>query len=227
MLLKYRFGNEQYSGFIRWTTDNGHSSIFRDIVGQLVESQRINLNHYQTLAVHLDELVDKMYGLIYTFTNEYRSVPYNPHFRRLLMEALSEIIEYANEIQAQGNSEHEAILSTLFTDVVDKLQGIADVYLEDNRYQGKHRNLRSKKEQPYEAIDESKFCYCFEDSLLQMSDISRLLDCLTEVQHRRLVKHIFLKYTIREIASHEEVGASTVHQSIAAALQKLRRKIDE
>ena len=64
--------------------------------------------------------------------------------------------------------------------------------------------------------------YEFESVLIQMTDISRLLDRLTESQRSRLVKHIFLKFTLQEIADQEGVSKQSVSESIAAALKKLR-----
>ena len=55
-----------------------------------------------------------------------------------------------------------------------------------------------------------------------MTDLSRLLEQLTATQRERLVKHIFLNYTLQEIADQEGVSIVSVHQSITAALKKLR-----
>lgn len=62
----------------------------------------------------------------------------------------------------------------------------------------------------------------FESVLIQMTDLSRLLEQLTATQRERLVKHIFLNYTLQEIADQEGVSIVSVHQSITAALKKLR-----
>jgi len=55
-----------------------------------------------------------------------------------------------------------------------------------------------------------------------MTDLSRMMDHLTDVQRRRLIKHIFLNSTLQEIASQEGVSKQSVQESIAAALKKLR-----
>ena len=59
-----------------------------------------------------------------------------------------------------------------------------------------------------------------------MTDLAHLLDQLTEAQKRRLVKHIFLGYTLQEIADQEGVSNQSVSVSIAAALKKLRSLLE-
>ena len=72
-------------------------------------------------------------------------------------------------------------------------------------------------------IFEAQWTGCeFESVLIQMTDLSRLLEQLTATQRERLVKHIFLNYTLQEIADQEGTSRQSVSESITAALKKLR-----
>lgn len=51
------------------------------------------------------------------------------------------------------------------------------------------------------------------------------MDCLSETQRRRFVKHIFLNYTLQEIADQEDVGKSKIHKSVSAALKKIKEQL--
>ena len=106
--------------------------------------------------------------------------------------------------------------------MLDKLQEMVEVYLLDNAYQGKHRYRRRHFEEWLETASEGATSCEFESVLIQMTDLSRLLEQLTATQRERLVKHIFLNYTLQEIADQEGVSIVSVHQSITAALKKLR-----
>ena len=106
--------------------------------------------------------------------------------------------------------------------MLDKLQEMVEVYLLDNAYQGKHRYRRRHFEEWLETTAEGSMSCEFESVLIQMTDLSRLLDQLTATQRERLVKHIFLNYTLQEIADQEGVGKKSVSESITAALKRLR-----
>ncbi len=59
-----------------------------------------------------------------------------------------------------------------------------------------------------------------------MTEISRQMDCLTETERRLLVKHVFLKYTFREIAEQEGMNKSTVHYSVTSAFKKIKKRLE-
>lgn len=106
--------------------------------------------------------------------------------------------------------------------MLDKLQEMVEIYLLDNAYQGKRRYRRKHFEEWLETTSEGATSCEFESLLIQMTDLSRLLEQLTATQRERLVKHIFLNYTLQEIADQEGVGKKSVSESITAALKKLR-----
>ena len=110
--------------------------------------------------------------------------------------------------------------------VAGKLQKISDVYLADNAYQCKYRERRRKKEEYIETSDPMLLSFEFEDVLLQMTDISRMMNCLSVKQRERLVKHIFLGYTMQEIADAEGVKKQSIEESISTALKKIRASLD-
>lgn len=226
MLLNYSFKDQNYKIHIHWTADTGNSMVFKDIVRNVSIKHQLELSGYCELSNNLDELVDKLYEQLYIFTDEYSSVPYNPPFRRVILQALADICDGVKKCPLPDSSENESPLAVLFADVADKLHEIVNVFLEDNTYQEKHRFRRRKLEQSVETTDEGMFSCEFEDVLLQMTELSRVMDCLTDIQRRRLVKHIFLEYTLQEIATQEKVNDAVVYRSIAAALKNIRRKIE-
>ena len=77
------------------------------------------------------------------------------------------------------------------------------------------------------AMEEIQSPLDFESVILQMTDIARMLEQLTESQRSRLVKHIFLGYTLQEIANQEGVSNQSVSASITAALKKLRSILEK
>ena len=92
----------------------------------------------------------------------------------------------------------------------------------DNAYQGKHRYRRKHFEEWLETTSEGATSCEFESVLIQKTDLSRLLEQLTATQRERLVKHIFLNYTLQEIADQEGTSRQSVSKSITAALKTLR-----
>ena len=225
MILQYSFGGSVRHITIRWTADTGRSVVFRDIVRALMDKHRLKLEGFLDFAGELDDLADKLYDLIYIYTNEYTIIPYNPRFRSQVINAFAELTLRAGEAAEMGKAKHGPLLSSLFAVILDKLQETVDVFLEDNAYHDKYRYRRRKLEQAAETTNEGQMSFEFEDLLLQMTDLSRQLDCLTDTQRGRLVKHIFLKYTTKEIAEQEGVHESVVQKSVSTALVKLRQQL--
>lgn len=225
MILQYSFGGSVRHITIRWTADTGRSVVFRDIVRALMDKHRLKLEGFLDFAGELDDLADKLYDLIYIYTNEYTIIPYNPRFRSQVINAFAELTLRAGEAAEMGKAKHGPLLSSLFAVILDKLRETVDVFLKDNAYHDKYRYRRRKLEQAAETTSESQMSFEFEDVLLQMTDLSRLLDCLTDTQRGRFVKHVFLKYTMQEIADQESVSKAMVQKSVSDALKKLRQQL--
>lgn len=219
MVLHYTYENRSYIFEAQWTDPEGKSTVFREIVSHLEKTYGPTFAAYQEQALRLDLVTDRLYEQIYRFGEEYQAIPYDPKHRKRFLEAYGEICTLA-EIGEAG--EESAALTKLFGQVLDKLQEIVGVYLLDNAYQGKHRYRRKHFEDWLETTTEGAVSCEFESVLIQMTDLSRLLEQLTATQRERLVKHIFLNYTLQEIADQEGVGKKSVSESIAGALKKLR-----
>ena len=225
MLLTYRLENNKHSVYIRWTADTGHSTVFRDIVRQVDDRHQFCLSHYHEMATHIDELVDKLYEQLYIFTNEYSGVPYNPQMRRTILGAYRNIRIGIREFKRQTDCEYVSLLAGLFVPVLKKLRKTARIYLEDHAYQAKFHRRQRDKEQYVETTPEIQMAVEFEYMHLQMMDIAHQLDCLTEKERQRLVKHTFLSHTMQEIADSERTTKQAVQQSISSALIKLREHL--
>jgi len=225
VLLEYRYECDDYKLFIQWTADTERSTVFHDIVTQVSDKHRFSASYYNDLAKELDKLTDKLYEQIYQFTDEHHGVPYTPRFRRVLLQSFSEICEVVEECQSTGKLEHENLMGGLFVAVVGKLGEVVDVYLADHAYQCKFRERLRDKESYISTINQSLLSYDLEDVLVQMTDLSSLMDCLSEKQRERLVLHTFMKYTMQEIADAENTTHQAVSQSISAALKKLRARL--
>ena len=219
MVLHYIYKNHTYTFEARWTGREGKSTIFREIISHLEMIHGSILATSQDQAQQLDLAVDKLYEQIYHFGDEYQAIPYDPKHRKRFLAAYGEICALS---EIQEASEEAAALTELFGQVLDKLQEMVEVYLLDNAYQGKHRYRRKNFEEWVETTAEGSMSCEFESVLIQMTDLSRLLEQLTATQRERLVKHIFLNYTLQEIADQEGVGKKSVGESITAALKKLR-----
>lgn len=219
MVLHYIYKNQPYIFEARWTSPEGKSTIFREIVSHLGKAYGPAFAVCQQQALRLDLATDRLYEQIRRFGEEYQATPYDPKHRKRFLEAYGKICTLA-EIGEAG--EESAAIIKLFGQVLDKLQEIVGVYLLDNAYQGKHRYRRRHFEDWLETTAEGAVSCEFESVLIQMTDLSRLLEQLTETQRERLVKHIFLNYTLQEIADQEGVGKKSVSESIAGALKKLR-----
>lgn len=219
MILHYTCENRSYIFEAQWTGPEGKSTVFREIVSHLEKVYGPAFAVYQEQALQLDLAVDRLYKQIYHFGDEYQAIPYDPKHRKRFLAAYGETCALS---ETQEASEEAAALTELFGQVLDKLQEMVEVYLLDNAYQGKHRYRRRHFEEWLETASEGATSCEFESVLIQMTDLSRLLEQLTATQRERLVKHIFLNYTLQEIADQEGVSIVPVHQSITAALKKLR-----
>ena len=219
MILHYTCENRSYIFEAQWTGPEGKSTVFREIVSHLERVYGPAFAVYQEQALQLDLAVDRLYKQIYHFGDEYQAIPYDPKHRKRFLAAYGEICALS---EIQEASEEAAALTELFGQVLDKLQEMVEVYLLDNAYQGKHRYRRRHFEEWLETASEGATSCEFESVLIQMTDLSRLLEQLTATQRERLVKHIFLNYTLQEIADQEGVGKKSVGESITAALKKLR-----
>ena len=219
MILHYTCENRSYIFEAQWTGPEGKSTVFREIVSHLEKVYGPAFAVYQEQALQLDLAVDRLYKQIYHFGDEYQAMPYDPQLRKRFLAAYGEICALS---EIQEASEEAAALTELFGQVLDKLQEMVEVYLLDNAYQGKHRYRRRHFEEWLETASEGATSCEFESVLIQMTDLSRLLEQLTATQGERLVKHIFLNYTLQEIADQEGVGKKSVSESITAALKKLR-----
>lgn len=219
MILHYTCENRSYIFEAQWTGPEGKSTVFREIVSHLEKAHSPAFATYQEQALRLDLATDQLYEQIYRFGEEYQAIPYDPKHRKRFLEAYGEICALAEIGEA---SEESATLTKLFSQVLDKLQEIVGVYLLDNAYQGKHRYRRRHFEDWLETTAEGAMPCEFESVLIQMTDLSRLLEQLTATQRERLVKHIFLNYTLQEIAEQEGTSRQSVSESITAALKKLR-----
>ena len=219
MVLHYTYKNYPYRFDAQWTSPERTSSIFQKIVSHLVKTHGPAFSAYQEQARQLDLAVDQLYSQIYRFGEEYQAIPYDPKHRKRFLAAYGEICSLS---EIGENGEEASALTELFGQVLDKLQEMVEVYLLDNAYQGKHRYRRKHFEEWLETTAEGSMSCEFESVLIQMTDLSRLLDQLTAAQRERLVKHIFLNYTLQEIADQEGTSRQSVSESITAALKKLR-----
>ena len=213
MVLHYTYENRPYIFEAPWTDPDGNSTIFRKIISHLEKTHGQTFAAYWEQALRLDLAVDRLYEQIYRFGNEYQAIPYDPKHRKRFLETYGEIHSLSEIEEAR---EEAAALTELFGQVLDKL------YLLDNSYQGKHRYRRKNFEEWVETTAEGSMSCEFESVLIQMTDLSRLLEQLTATQRERLVKHILLNYTLQEIADQEGTSRQSVSESITAALKKLR-----
>ena len=218
MVLHYTYENRPYIFEAPWTDPDGNSTIFRKIISHLEKTHGQTFAAYWEQALRLDLAVDRLYEQIYRFGNEYQAIPYDPKHRKRFLETYGEIHSLSEIEEAR---EEAAALTELFGQVLDKLQEIV-LYLLDNSYQGKHRYRRKNFEEWVETTAEGSMSCEFESVLIQMTDLSRLLEQLTATQRERLVKHILLNYTLQEIADQEGTSRQSVSESITAALKKLR-----
>lgn len=222
MVLQYTYHSERFTLSVDWNDFDGRSTIHTAIVEKLAKRHDSAFLGYWEMAQELDEKADKLYRCIHIFNDESHATPYNPKIRKQFLEAFSDLCSCLEMNLESDGSENAQALSGLFLSIQSTLQEMVGVYLVDNAYQGKHRYRRANLEEWVEMIDESRIAYEFESVLLQMTDLSRLLERLTDTQRRRLISYFLLGHTMQEIANQEGVSKQSVEESITAALKKLR-----
>lgn len=225
MNLRYSIGAEKCQIYANWTTVNGKSSIFQNIVIEVGKKHGINVDTYHKYANTLDGLTDKLYEQIDLFTSEHSGVPYNPKLRRTITHAFYEISNSIETFQLMSESQEHKLFAELFAAVLDKLHNVVNIYLTDFAYQSKYRERLKTKEQYIELTNPVDLSVEFEDELLQTIYLSALLECLTKTQQARFFKHVFLKCTFQEIANSEGVSWQSVQESIVTSRKKLKQRL--
>ena len=205
MLLNYTYQNIQYSISVNWNGPDGKSSIHTAVVEQLSALHGRAFMVYWNSAQLLDERVDKLYNCIYLFNSEHYAVPYNPKNRDYFLMAFSDYCSCLEADIASDPSPQAQVLLHIFQTI-----------------QNKHFKHSRRKETRLEVIKEPEPSYEFETALLQMLELSRMLEQLNELQRRRVVKRFVLGQTYQEIADEEGVSVQAVRYSILSALKKLK-----
>lgn len=223
MLLHYTYQDHTYALSVDWNDPDGKSVIHTSIVEQLSTLHGELFMVYWDWAHQLDEKTDKLYQCIAQFHDEDKqhAVPYNPKHRDRFLSAFSDycscletgIVKPSPQIQT---------LRSLFEVIENILQETVGIYLMEQSYQNKYFKRSRRLEERSKPVGDLEAVYEFETALLQMLDLSRSLERLTEAQRRRLVNHLFLGMTFQEIADQEGVSKQSVEESVAAGLRKLR-----
>lgn len=223
MLFHYTYQDHTYALSVEWNDPDGKSVIHTSIVEQLAALHGELFMAYWDWARQLDEKTDELYQCIAQFNDEDKryAVPYNPKHRDRFLSTFSAycscletgIVKPSPQIQT---------LRSLFEVIESILQETVGIYLMEQSYQNKHFKRSRRLEERSKPVDDLDAVYEFETTLLQMLDLSRSLERLTEVQRRRLVNHLFLGLTFQEIAEQEGVSKQSVEESVAAGLRKLR-----
>ena len=221
MKLSYKYRGAVHSSEIDWT-ENGRSVVFQRIRKELMNRHEMVLDGLEPHIKCLDELADTLYKQIHS-TPQHKHNTYNPALPKILERILSELTDTISNLPADGQG---GIFRALCGDVMAVFRKMADVYLEENKYHGKmlKRDNRAEKYEQniVDASVHDGLAQDFENVVLQMNDLSNVLDCLTKTQKRRLVQHVILGYTITRIAEIEGSAVSTIHESIKSALTKLK-----
>lgn len=219
MILSYNYKGQDYLLNERWT-ENDNSVIFHNIIKAVETRHNLCLEPYYGLAVRLDTSMDRLYIQLYGLP-EHHSNTYNPAYPRLLEDIMNEIELDICSLLARGDGR---LLYSLYLTIFQQICDIVEVFLADNRYQNK---ILKRHERSMEATPDEYHSTDFEDLVLQMTDLSNLMDCLTEKQRNRFVLHVFLKYTLQEIASKEGVGVSKIHKSVMDAYKKIHKRYSQ
>ena len=196
MTLQYVYQEKKFSVTVRWTDESQRSVIYQEIICQLQQLYGVEYCSFLEIARQLDQKVDNLYQQIHTYSNEHKAISYNPAYRRVLLQSYASIADYIEENIGADTGEVSIVVKELFLQILDKLKELVEVYLADHTYQSKYRSRRRNYEQEVEAMEEIQSPLDFESVILQMTDIARMLEQLTESQRSRLVKHIFLGYTL-------------------------------
>lgn len=222
MLLNYTYQGDEYTLAVDWNGPDGGSVIHTAIVEQLSALHGEAFIAYLGKAWQLDEKADKLYRCICQFNDEHHAVPYNPKNRDNLLKAFS---DYCFCLEAGIAADHSPPAQTLlrsFQVIQNILQEMVGVYLVDHAYQNKYFKRSRRLETRTEIAAGEEPAYEFETALLQMLDLSRMLEHLSEPQRQRVVKRFILGQTYQQIASQEGVSVQAVRYSILSALKKLK-----
>ena len=71
MVLHYIYKNQPYIFEARWTSPEGSSTVFQEIISHLEKSCGPTFSAYQEQALRLDLAADRLYEQIYRFGEEY------------------------------------------------------------------------------------------------------------------------------------------------------------
>lgn len=217
MKLKCTIGKNHCEICIAWTEED-RSIAFRQVDQQLALRYQLK-SPSPDYAAQMDSITDQLYSILKARQTSFVTY-YDPTMKRKSQACLFAIRELINRHHSQYHAEfHFAFYCQIFNNIAETMQ----LYLEDNRYQNRVR-MQKKRDVRTDVYDPVDIGSEFEDLVLQMSDIARNLDCLTEVQRRRLVLHFFMGYTVSEIAREENAKYQAVQDSIRLALKKLKDK---
>lgn len=222
MEVSYLYQEKSYNINVEWT-EGGKSVVYRRILESMEVVHRIDLHTYLDLAWQLDTYTDDLYSQLESvFPDTLTS--YNPKLPGLLQTILNDI---KNTISSLPLTENGELLFAVFQSVFKRLQDTVAVYLEDNQLKNSERMRLKRNEKqfgkPYDIDDDDFRIKCSSnDVLLRLIDISSMLDSLPATQKRRVVQHIILKRTLKDIAIQEKVTIASVHKSIVKALKTLK-----
>ena len=215
MKLFYHYKGSDYQTAIDWGTEK-HSAVFQNLRKELENRHHIVFTEIGMSIGHMDSLVDIIYEQIYSAPQHLENT-YNPALPRTLQEAMFDLVKQVNELSTKGES---GIFYLLCCDAILHLQEIVDIFIEDNRYQGK---MRKRNESSLQTLNEGDMPVQQPELLGNRFDSDELLVVLTETQKRRFTQYVILKYTMQEIADNEKVGVTKIQKSIVAAYKKLRK----
>lgn len=224
MNLSYQYQGKSYSAKINWT-ENNHSVVFQKIRKELESKHSFLLSEFENEIQLLDALADTLYKQIHNIP-EYTNNTYNPALPKILKVIISELTDCICKLPIEGQG---GIFRALCEDASVIFQSMVDVFLEDNKYQGKMLKRDSRAEKYMHKLVRSnlqeQLTLEFEEVVLQMTDLANVLDCLTKTQKRRLVQHVILGYTVTHIAEMESTSKQSVHENIKSALTKLKENL--
>ena len=224
MNIKYQFEGNEYLLSVDWGGNLG-LSVFKNIRKEIEKRHGINLVELQSQIECMDEIINTLYGHIYSMPQHLRNT-YNPALPRILQKSMSELITQLDMLFAY---EKNGFFYLLCKEVLAYWDQMLEVFLEDNRYQCKilerEKNSEKHNQKIIHSLPQENITSEFEEYVLQMTDISNVLKSLTEKQRRRLVLHIFAGYSISIISEMESTSKQSVHESIKGALAKLKEEL--
>lgn len=106
---------------------------------------------------------------------------------------------------------------------------IAEAHRNDDKFAKRAKrngNAFDTKDEDFEVHHPEVISDTLEDEVflsLEIEQLHKAINKLNDVQKNRLIKHFFEGKTMREIAMEEQVSVSTIHKSISAAIDNLRK----